>query len=332
MTPTTNDSIAAASEAMVERIRGGNRFLITGHRNPDGDAIGSAIALRGLIRRLGKSAEIVVRDGFHRSLHKMPGAGTVIVSDTLPPDYPDGYDALFTMECPEHERTGYPVLPGPVVNVDHHLGNTLYGEINYLDVEAPSVGEMILQLNRNYLKLELDHEIATAMYVSLATDTGFFRYSNTTHRAFQAAEELVRAGANPGEISLWINESVSAASLKLLGAVLNTMTFHDEERVAVMLLPRRFFAETGAVAEDSEGIVNYGRTIDSVLVSALLKEADGGVRVSMRAKPGVDVQRVAAMFGGGGHKAASGCFVPLPIDAAKEKIVELLSDAVNRRD
>jgi phosphoesterase RecJ-like protein len=95
------------------------------------------------------------------------------------------------MECPEVERTGYPVLPGPVVNIDHHLGNTMYGQINYLDLEAPSVGEMVMQLNRNFLRLPLDAETATALYVSLATDTGFFRYHNTTLRAFEAAEELV---------------------------------------------------------------------------------------------------------------------------------------------
>lgn len=317
-----------ASRAVAERIFEGRRFLITSHRNPDGDALGSSLALQMMIRKMGKEASVVVRDPFHKSLGQMAGASEVTISDTLPGDYPHGYDAVFTMECPEVERTGFPVLPGPVVNIDHHLGNTMYGEINFLDLDAPSVGEMVLQMNQ-HLGVPLDRDIATAMYVSLSTDTGFFRYSNTTLRAFEAASQLVRAGANPGEISLWINESNRLSSIKLLGLCLNTLEMHHDARIATLELPRRFFTEAGALPEDSEGVVNYGRTIDGVQVAALFKESDGGTRVSMRAKPGVDTQKVAASFGGGGHKAASGCFLAAPIDEAKRTIVELLSKEIS---
>lgn len=326
MTITTSPDTAAAEVA--ERIRAGRRFLITGHRNPDGDALGSGIALQRLIRQMGKEARVVVRDGFAKPLLNIPGAAEVAISDVLPSDYPNGYDALFAMECPEVHRTGYNVLPGPVVNIDHHLGNEMYGEINYLDIEAPAVGEMVLQLNRHHLKLPLDADTATAMYVSLSTDTGFFRYHNTTLRTFQAAEELVRAGAVPGDVSLWINESNSPGSIKLLGLCLTTLQLHAGGRIATTELPKRFFAEADASPEDTEGIVNYGRSIDGVLVSALLKESDSSTRVSLRAKPGVDVQQVAAMFGGGGHKAASGCTIPLPMAEAKAKLIPLLEAAV----
>jgi len=326
-TATTSPDTAAAEVAA--RIHEGRNFLITSHRNPDGDALGSGIALQGLIRKLGKSARVIVRDGFARPLHNIPGAHEVTVSDSLPGDYPDAYDAIFTMECPEVERTGYDVLPGPAVNIDHHLGNRMYGEINYLDVDAPSVGEMVLQLNRHHLKLPLDADIATAMYVSLATDTGFFRYHNTTLRALQAAEELVRAGVVPGDVSLWINESVTPGSIKLLGLCLNTLQLHAGAKIATAELPRRFFTEAGAEPEDTEGIVNYGRMIDGVVISALLKEGDDGkTRVSLRAKPGYDVQKVAATFGGGGHAAASGCTVPLPLAEAKTKLLGILETLV----
>ena len=312
---------------VAERIRQGRRFLITAHRNPDGDALGSSLALQRIIRKLGKEATVIVRDSFSRQLRSIPGAEEVTIADSLPADYPQAYDALFAMECPDHERTGFTVLPGPVVNIDHHLGNTMYGEINYLDLEAPSVGEMVLQVNE-FLQVPLDAEMATAIYVSLATDTGFFRYSNTTLRAFDAAARLVRAGANPGEVSLWINESSSPESIKLLGLCLNSMRFFHNGKIATLDLPFRFIKESGASPEDSEGIVNYGRVIEGVLVSAMFKEANGGTRVSMRAKPSVDVQAVAAMFGGGGHKAASGCFVPMPLEEAKKKVVEILSEAM----
>src|SRR5438128_4353652 len=318
-----------AAKEVADRVRSGRNFLITSHRNPDGDALGSGLGLQRLIRGLGKTAAMQVRDGFGHALHNIPGASEVSVTDALPPDYPNAYDAIFTMECPEVERTGYPVLPGPVVNIDHHLGNKMYGEINYLDLEAPSVGEMVMQLNRNHLRVPIDRETAVALYVSLATDTGFFRYHNTTLRAFEAAEELVRAGVVPGDVSLWINESNSRGSIKLLGLCLTTLEVTKDGKIATIELPKRFFAEAGAAPEDTEGIVNYGRSIDGVLVSALLKEVDDkSTRVSMRAKPGVDVQAVAAMFGGGGHKAASGCTVPSPLPSAKAKLVALLQEAV----
>jgi len=318
-----------AAQEVAERIRAGRNFLITSHRNPDGDALGSGLGLQRLIRHLGKNAAMQVRDGFSHALHNIPGSSEVSVTDALPPDYPNAYDAIFTMECPEVERTGYPVLPGPVVNIDHHLGNTMYGEINYLDLEAPSVGEMVMQLNRNHLRVPIDRETAIALYVSLATDTGFFRYHNTTLRAFQAAEELVRAGVVPGDVSLWINESNSRGSIKLLGLCLSTLELTPDGKIATLQLPKHFFADAGATQEETEGIVNYGRSIDGVLVSALLKEVDDkSTRVSMRAKPGVDVQAVASMFGGGGHKAASGCTMPMPLAEAKTKLVSILQEIV----
>src|SRR5205085_7488062 len=193
---------------------------------------------------------------------------------------------------------------------------------------APSVGEMILQLNRHHLRLPLDRDIASAMYVSLATDTGFFRYHNTTLRTFEAAEELVRAGVVPGDVSLWINESVTRGSIQLLGLCLTTLELHAGGKIATIELPRRFFDDANATPEDTEGIVNYGRNIEGVLVSALLKEGQDGTRVSLRAKPGIDVQKVAAMFGGGGHAAASGCTMPMPLGEAKKRLVEIVSAIV----
>lgn len=326
---TTTTSIDQQSKQVADRIRSGRRFLITSHRNPDGDALGSGLALQRIIRNLGKEAHMQVRDGFGQALMNIPGAAEVEITDTLPADYPKGYDSVFTMECPEVHRTGYAVIPGPVVNIDHHLGNEMYGEVNYLDLDAPSVGEMVLQMNRSHLKAPIDKETATALYVSLATDTGFFRYHNTTLRAFQAAEELVRAGVVPGDVSLWINESVSRGSIKLLGLCLTTLEVTADGKIATQQLPNHFFADSGATPEDTEGIVNYGRNIQGVLVSALLKEIDAKqTRVSMRAKPGVDVQQVAAMFGGGGHKAASGCTMPMPMAEAKTKLIEILEGVV----
>ncbi|HUO83956.1 MAG TPA: bifunctional oligoribonuclease/PAP phosphatase NrnA [Thermoanaerobaculia bacterium] len=320
-TKTRND---LALEQTAERIRSGRRFLITSHRNPDGDAIGSALALKWMIESLGKEARVLVRDLYSPPLRHLPGVDEVEIAGTLPPGYPNGVDALFTMECPENERCGYPILPGPVINIDHHVGNTRYGEINFLDLDAPSVGEMLLHLN-GILKVPVDRRIATAIYVSLASDTGFFRYTNTTLRAFEAATFLVRSGADPGEISLWLNETVSAAALRLQARCIATLELSHQGRVATMVMPRSFLAEVGATAEEAEGLSSLGRTIDGVLISIFLKEADGGTRVSLRAKPGADVQQIASMFGGGGHKAASGCLIPMGLPEAKAKLLSIIS-------
>lgn len=316
-----------AEQQVVDRIRTGRNFLITSHRNPDGDAIGSSLALQGILRKMGKSAKVIVRDPFGKPLQNIPRSAEVIVADSLPADYPGAYDGMFTMECPDHERTGFKVLPGPVINIDHHSGNTMYGQVNYVDLEAPAVGEMVLQINR-HLGVPIDRDIATAAYVALATDTGFFRYSNTNMRAFNAARQLVEAGVDPGQVSLWINESLSPGSIRLLGLCLTTLRMTKDGKIATMELPKRFLRDADASSEDSEGIVNYGRSIDGVLVSVLFKETDNGVRVSMRAKPGVDVYSVASMFGGGGHKAASGCSIPLPMPEAREKLVQILQGIV----
>ena len=315
--------------AIAAKIVQGRDFLITGHRNPDGDALGSALALRFMIEALGKTARVIVRDGWAPSLRHLPGMDEVVLSDTLPPEYPAGFDGLFTMECPDKDRCGYEILPGPVVNIDHHLGNTMYGELNWVDLDAPSVGEMLLQL-ADELGVAIDQRMATAIYVSLASDTGFFRYTNTTLRAFDAAKRLVESGANAGEISLWLNESQDPAALRLLGLCLSTLEMYADGQISVMRLTREMLEKAGASSEHSDGISSYGRVIDGVRVAAFLKETDDGkTRVSLRAKPGVDVMQVAASFGGGGHKAAAGCRIDAPIDRAQAILIEKLEMALS---
>lgn len=326
---TKRNDLDAPVTAIANRIREGKNFLITGHRNPDGDALGSALALRFMIEALGKSARIIVRDGWAPPLRHLPGMDEVVISDDLPPGYPGEWDGLLTMECPDKERCGYDILPGPVVNIDHHLGNTMYGELNWVDLEAPSVGEMLLQL-ADELDVEIDPRMATAIYVSLATDTGFFRYTNTTLRAFDAAKRLVESGADAGEISLWLNETQDPAALRLLGLCLSTLEMYAGGKISVMRLTREMLSKAGAKPEHSDGISSYGRVIDGVLVAAFLKETeDGKTRVSLRAKPGVDVMAVAACFGGGGHKAAAGCRIDAPIDQAQTILLEKLEVALN---
>lgn len=325
---TSPSAVDAAYRDVAALLASGRRFLITGHRNPDGDTLGSALGLALALEAAGKEARVVVRDTWGHPYAAMPGIERVVVSETLPPDWPDGYDALLAMECPEEARTGYAPIPrGVVVNVDHHPGNAAYGTVNLVDLPAAAVGEMIANL-LDLLGWPITEPIATNLWVSLVSDTGSFRYGNTTPRALALGARLVAAGASPGLVNEQLFESVPESSLRLEALVLGTLERHADGAVATLLLPARFFVESGASPADTEGLVNRARGLQGVRAAALLKEAPEGIRCSLRSKGTVDVRSVAASFGGGGHRNASGCTVPGDLAAARARLVPELARAV----
>ncbi|MEO6326964.1 MAG: DHH family phosphoesterase [Thermoanaerobaculia bacterium] len=326
---STVESVDDAYAATADVLRTGSRFLITGHRNPDGDALGSAIALALALRAQGKHADVVVRDPWSSAYDWMPGIDTVVVSDALPAGWPAEYDALLTMECPESERAGWPNLfAGRVINVDHHPGNTRYGEINLVDLPAAAVGEMIADL-LDRLDWPLSRDIAVNLWVSLVSDTGSFKYGNTTAKALALAARLVAEGARPDVANEALFESAPLTAIRLEARVLSTLELHHEGRIATLELPETFFAETGARPNDTEGLVNRARGIEGVRIAALLREGDPGeIRCSLRSKGSIDIRAVATRFNGGGHRNASGCRVPGTLATAKAVLVQELSLAL----
>ena len=328
MTPR-DPALDAAYEDVANLLRGGKRFLLTGHRNPDGDALGSALGLALALEAAGKDARIVMRDGWSPSYDGMPGIGRVDVRDALPDDWPSGWDALLTMECPEAERAGWPnLLAGRVVNVDHHPGNTRYGALNVVDLPAAAVGEMIADL-LDLLGWPLTKDIATNLWVSLVSDTGSFRYSNTTPKALALGARLVAAGAEPGPVNEFLFEAAPLSSLRLEALVLSTLELHAGGCIATVELPRRFLAESGAKESDTEGLVNRARGIKGVRAAALLREGDDGeIRCSLRSKGAVDIRSVAVRHAGGGHRNASGCRLKGTLASAKAALVPEIAEAV----
>ena len=322
-------ALDAAYEEAAKLLAAGKRFLITGHRNPDGDALGSALGLALALEARGKEARVVMRDAWSFAYSKMPGIARVAVADSLPADWPSGWDALFTMECPEADRAGWPnLLAGTVVNVDHHPGNTRYGTLNLVDLPAAAVGEMVADL-LDLLGWPLTKDIATNLWVSLVSDTGSFRYSNTTPKALALGARLVAAGAEPGPVNEFLFEAAPLSSLKLEALVLGTLELHAGGTVATVELPRRFFLESGAKESDTEGLVNRARGIEGVRAAALLREGDGGeIRCSLRSKGVVDIRSVAARHAGGGHRNASGCRVTGTLASAKAALVPEMASAV----
>ncbi len=328
-TPAVDASLEEAYRETARRLSSGRRFLLTGHRNPDGDTLGSALGLALALEEAGKEARVVLRDPFSGIYSGLPGIERAIVSDRLPADWPAGWDALVTMECPDAGRAGWPnLLSGPVLNLDHHPGNTRYGTVNLVDLPAAAVAEIVADL-LDLMQWPLTAAIATNLWVSLVSDTGSFRYGNTTARALALGARLVTAGARPGAVNEFLFEAVPLAALRLETLALGTLELHDSGRVATVELPRRFLEESGADATDGEGLVNRARSLKGVRAAALLREeADGEVRCSLRSKGEVDVRSIAAKHGGGGHRNAAGCSISGTIPAAKALLLAELAAAV----
>ncbi len=297
-----------APEDLLRRIRQGNRFLLTSHVIPDGDAIGSELGLARLLRGLGKGAVVWNRDPTPAVYRPLPGSERIHAGEEPPAGFPDMFDSIIVLECPSPDRTGIEkhLAERPVINIDHHLGNQCYGAVNWVDSAAPAVGEMVFRLAQG-LKVSLEPEVAACLYLTLVTDTGGFRFSNATPAAFEAAASLVREGAHPEQVSQWLYESQPLGVVRLLGEMLQSLEIHEEGRVATGRLTRAMFDKVGASPGDSEGLIDSIRSIAGVDAVALIREReDGAHKISLRSRGEVDVEKIARHHGGGGHRNAAG--------------------------
>jgi bifunctional oligoribonuclease and PAP phosphatase NrnA len=309
----------------LARLKCARSVLITSHSAPDGDAIGSELGMLWLAERLGLAARIVNRDPHPASLAFLPWLERITVAAELPSGYERDFDLGVVLECPGLDRPGLAGLDRlPLLSIDHHLGNERYGAVDFVDEEAPAVGEMV-QAMAAAAGLALSPEAATVLYTALVTDTGDFRYSNATPRAFAAASRLVQAGAAPHVIAEGLHEHVPERVVRLTGAALGTLEMLAGGRLAVLACDAAMLAATGARREDTENLVNIPRGIDGVQVAVLLKAfPPDGVRVSLRSRGAVDVQAVARGFGGGGHRNAAGCTIPGSLAEARQALLAAL--------
>lgn len=320
-------------ENLKELVARHGRFLISSHSNPDGDAIGSELALLRLLRQAGKRALIWNFHPTPGTYRALPDSATIHVGAEPPSGFPGAFDCAVVLECPTLDRTGIAdALAGlPLLNIDHHLGNAGYGVANWVDTSAPAVGVMVAALARD-LGLAVDPATADCLLLALVSDTGGFRFSNATPDAFEAAAVLVREGAQPERVSQWLNESQPEGAVRLLGEMLATLELHAGGRVATVHLTQAMFARAGAVPGDSEGLVDTPRTIAGVEAVALLRETGPGQwKVSLRSRGPVDVQAVAQRRAGGGHKNAAGCKVTGELGVLKRELAADLAAALEIR-
>jgi phosphoesterase RecJ-like protein len=310
---------------VVQLIEQKQRFMITSHVRPDGDGLGSGLALYWMLRALNKDVDVVLRDRVPPSYEVLPGSELVIVQD----DVTEVYDGAFIIECSDVDRPGLPSLGNQfVVNIDHHSTTDTFGDINWIDSTAAAVGEMIYNLCKA-LGVEVTKEIAECIYTALLTDTGSFHFSNTTERTLKIASELVRRGVEPARISQALFYSSSFAKIKLLGLVLSDIERDESGRIAWITLDRATMYQTNACDEDADGIVNQALSIGEVEAVAFFKElSPGSYRISLRSKGKHNVAKVAELFGGGGHRNAAGCRIQGDFEDVKRQIIEGLQNAV----
>jgi bifunctional oligoribonuclease and PAP phosphatase NrnA len=310
---------------VIELIEKHERFAITSHIRPDGDSLGSSLALCWILRGLKKDAEVITCDDVPHAYSKLPGADFIRVVKDL--DQP--YDAVFVIECSDLSRPGLPSLKDQfVVNIDHHSTTALFGDINWIDSTAAAVGEMIYNLAKA-IGAKITPEIASCVYAALLTDTGSFHFSNTTERTFKIASELVRHGAQPAKLSQAIFYNYPYAKVRLTAAVLSTLERDESGRIAWMTMTKDAMEESGASEDDSDGIINYPLTVGDVEAVAFFREmTDSSYRISLRSKNRVNVARVAEQFGGGGHCNAAGFMARAGYDQLTREVIEKLREAV----
>ena len=300
----TSTTATDARARIADEIRKRQRFVLSSHVRPDGDAIGSQLAMAFALWQLGKEVRLVNRDQAPAPMMVFPGVSRIEVAGRID----DPGDAVIVMECGDLTRTGVDGFErGFVINIDHHLGNSNYGALNWFDGTAAACGEMVFELIAE-LGVPLTPEIATHIYVAILTDTGSFHYSSISPRTFDICRQCVEAGIDPPAIAGAIFDSNSLGRLKLFGAVLSKMELDATGRVATVYVDQKLAQECGGTYEDTEGIVNLPLTVKEIEAVAFFKEAGpDDWRVSMRSKDDVDVNAIAKEFGGGGHKNASGC-------------------------
>jgi bifunctional oligoribonuclease and PAP phosphatase NrnA len=312
-------------------LRQHRTIAILSHVRPDGDALGSEIALALSLQQLGKEVRVWNEEGMLEKYSFLPRADLL----TKPPAEPQDVDLAVALDTAIQNRLG---TAGQAIrsanlwiNIDHHVSKPGYGDLVYIDPTAPATGQILFELIKSE-KFPLDPDIAENLFVAISTDTGSFQYPNTTARTFEIAGELVRVGLNVGEIGRKTYENYPRRRLELLRELLRTMRFEADGRVASFALDLKTAAELSVIPEDNEGLIDHLRAVRGVIAAVFFEElADGKVRVSMRSKSdAVDVSAICQKFGGGGHKLAAGARIRGTLTEVRERVLEEVCDIVKR--
>ncbi len=317
---------------IADILRAEQRFLVLTHYRPDGDAIGSQLALALLLKNLGKQVDAWNDDAVPTKFRFLPHADLIV----RPPAAAKEFDAVIAIDASTWQRVGTAAQriakKKHFINIDHHVSNEKFGEINWIVPEAPASGQIAYQLIKRG-GFKLTPEIATCLFAAISTDTGSFTFANTTADSLRVAAELIETGVNVADVCRHVYESYPYARLQLLQLALADLKLADRNRTAYFWLTVEMFEESGAKREDTEGLIDFARGIDGVLVAVVFEElAEAGkVRISLRSKhPKLDVNSIARRFGGGGHREAAGARLTGTPAEAEAKVLAAITETIKK--
>ena len=321
-------------EQILQHIKASRRILVASHAEPDGDCLGSLIALGLALNKLDKTITLFNPSPIPAVYRFLPGVECIVTQIKEA----SAYDMAIILDCGDIARIGniksivdrIPI----VVNIDHHVSNSGFGHLQLIDTDACATAEIVYRLI-NALEIPFDKAIATSIYLGILTDTGSFRFSNTNPAAFAISKAMTDIGVKPHAVAQRVFGTYSLGRIKLLNMALNSIEISDNGKLSLMTVSRSMLNATGTSTEDIDGLINYARRIEDVKVAALIHEIKNGAgkfanmnryHVSLRSDNTVDVAKIAGKFGGGGHTSAAGFQIESTLVALKEKIIELAHD------
>ncbi len=316
------DSITAA-------LRDARTVGVASHLRPDADALGSTIAFALWLRDCGKNVTALNEEGATGKFHYLPCHNIV----GLPPGTPQKFDIFVALDTSVKNRLGTvldAIAPGtPLLNIDHHISNENFGDVNYVDPTAPATGQILFEYFQ-HIGAAVSRDMATNLFAAISTDTGSFQYAGTNARTFAAASHLIGCGVDVPGLSGAMYDNQPRRRFDLLRHALNTAEFHCEDRIATFTLPLDVVEELQVLPEDNEGIIDHLRSIEGVQAAVFFEELpENKVRVSARSKiPAIDVCKVCKQFKGGGHPMASGARVDGGLQQVKHDFLKALSDEI----
>jgi phosphoesterase RecJ-like protein len=307
---------------IIKMIMESNKIGITFHESPDGDSLGSSLALLNALRVINKSAYIICKERIPETFVFLPLSEEINGECTEPLQKTD---CLITLDCGNVARLNcnadFQNRKFKIINIDHHLSNDKFGDINYVDTTAASVGEIMYKLIKK-MNIQIDSSIATCIYTSILTDTGSFRHSNTTYYTHEIVSDLIRStGVDFSSIHRKIFDNKKFAMIKLQGLVIDELYLTSAGRLCVMKLTQKMLEKVKLDECDSAELISIGLKISGVEAAILIKEKNIGIKASLRSKEYVDVRKIAEIYGGGGHIRASGLSMDVSIDEAEKLLI-----------
>ena len=316
---------------IAEEVRKARAIAVLSHVRPDGDAIGSQLALSLSLSSLGKIVAAWNEDGLPEAFSFLSKSELV----TAPPKDAKTFDLVIALDTATRDRLGTALQAikqaNCWINIDHHASNPSYGDLNYLDLTSPATGQIVFELIQQQ-RYPLNLEIAEALFVAISTDTGSFRYRNTSARTFEVAAELVRRGVDVARISHFLYESQPKRRVLLLHELLQNAHFYADDRIGTMALTMEKKKELGIQPADTDGLIDVVRGIESIIVAILFEELENNrVRISMRSKRvEIDVNKICGEFGGGGHPLAAGARIRGSLEYVEKLVTNRVSDEIAR--